>query len=184
MTALAIIGRDVRLAVRGGTESAMVIVFFVLAAILFPFGVGPEPDVLRRIGPGVIWVVALLAANAVYLVGIKALKWVTGENYGDYFYLWMILLHLVLGFLLIVPLLVFGTLHLLAARNRRNRRAVKIGYVLFSVAIVVLVTGMLLTRVSGYFDLKQPVVRLIVYWLHVISPLAAAWLYPPFSKPG
>ena len=57
-----IVGRDVRLAVRGGTDSAMVVVFFVLAAILFPFGVGPEAEVLRRIGPGVIWVVALLAA--------------------------------------------------------------------------------------------------------------------------
>ncbi len=63
MTALwTIVGRDVRLAARGGTESAMVVVFFVLAAILFPFGVGPEAEVLRRIGPGVIWVVALLAA--------------------------------------------------------------------------------------------------------------------------
>ncbi len=58
----AIVARDVRLAVRGGTESVMVLVFFVLAAILFPFGVGPEAEVLRRIGPGVIWVVALLAA--------------------------------------------------------------------------------------------------------------------------
>ncbi len=136
--------------------------------------VGPR---LRKLLYVVFALVALLAANAVYLLAIKGLKWVTGQNYGDYFYLWMILLHLVLGLLLIVPLLVFGTMHLLAAKNRRNRRAVRIGYALFAAAIVVLVSGVLLTRVAGYFDLKQPVVRLIVYWLHVVAPLVAAWLY-------
>ena len=36
--------------------------FFVLAVILFPFGVGPEPNILARIAAGVIWVAALLAS--------------------------------------------------------------------------------------------------------------------------
>jgi heme exporter protein B len=40
----------------------MVIAFFVIAVVVFPFGVGPEPQMLARIGPGVIWVAALLAA--------------------------------------------------------------------------------------------------------------------------
>jgi len=40
----------------------MVVMFFVIAVVLFPFGVGPEPNVLARIGPGVIWVAALLAS--------------------------------------------------------------------------------------------------------------------------
>lgn len=40
----------------------MVIVFFVLACVLFPFGVGPEPNILARIAAGVIWVAALLAS--------------------------------------------------------------------------------------------------------------------------
>lgn len=66
MTALraiiALLWRDLRLAGRGGGDGAVVVVFFVLAAILFPFGVGPEPNTLARIGPGVIWVVALLSA--------------------------------------------------------------------------------------------------------------------------
>jgi len=35
--------------------------FFVVVASLFPLGIGPEPDLLRRIGPGVLWVGALLA---------------------------------------------------------------------------------------------------------------------------
>ena len=63
MTAFAaLIGRDLRLAVRQGVDAAMAVLFFVLAVALFPFGVGPESDILARIAPGVLWVMALLAA--------------------------------------------------------------------------------------------------------------------------
>lgn len=54
--------RDLRLALRQGGDAAMVVAFFVLTVVLFPFGVGPEPDLLQRIAPGVLWVTALLAA--------------------------------------------------------------------------------------------------------------------------
>jgi heme exporter protein B len=57
-----IVRRDLRLALRQGGDAAVVIAFFVLAVILFPFGVGPEPEILTRIAAGVIWVTALLAA--------------------------------------------------------------------------------------------------------------------------
>lgn len=57
-----LVGRDVRLAFRGGTDAMIAVIFFVLAAILFPFGVGPDAAILPRIGGGIIWVVALLAA--------------------------------------------------------------------------------------------------------------------------
>ncbi len=60
--ALVLIGRELRLAFRHGLDSLMALVFFVLAVILFPFGVGPEADLLARIAGGVIWVAALLAA--------------------------------------------------------------------------------------------------------------------------
>ena len=40
----------------------MVVAFFVLTVTLFPFGVGPEAELLQRIAPGIIWVTALLAA--------------------------------------------------------------------------------------------------------------------------
>ncbi|MBM3571067.1 MAG: heme exporter protein CcmB [Alphaproteobacteria bacterium] len=62
MPALELIRRDLRLAWRQGTDVAMVIAFFVLTVVLFPFGVGPEPNILARIGPGILWVTALLAA--------------------------------------------------------------------------------------------------------------------------
>jgi len=58
----AIVGRDLRLAMRQGMDSLMVVMFFVIAVVLFPFGVGPEPNVLARIAAGVLWVAALLAS--------------------------------------------------------------------------------------------------------------------------
>ncbi len=57
-----ILKRDLHLAMRQGMDSMMVVMFFVLAVVLFPFGVGPEPNILARIAAGVIWVAALLAS--------------------------------------------------------------------------------------------------------------------------
>jgi heme exporter protein B len=59
---LAILGRESRLALRQGTDSLMVVAFFVVTVALFPFGVGPEAEVLERIAAGVLWVTALLAS--------------------------------------------------------------------------------------------------------------------------
>lgn len=59
---LGLVRRDVLLAFRQGGEVGLALGFFVLAVVLFPFGVGPEPEVLRRIGAGIVWVAALLAA--------------------------------------------------------------------------------------------------------------------------
>ena len=57
-----ILGRELRLAQRQGMDSLTVVMFFVLAVVLFPFGVGPDPVILARIAAGVIWVAALLAS--------------------------------------------------------------------------------------------------------------------------
>ena len=54
--------RDLRLALRQGGDVGLVLGFFVLAVLLFPFGVGPEPELLGRIAAGIIWVAALLAS--------------------------------------------------------------------------------------------------------------------------
>jgi len=62
MAFILMVRRDLKLAMRQGMDNAMVIMFFVLAVILFPFGVGPEPGIWSKIGAGVIWVSALLAA--------------------------------------------------------------------------------------------------------------------------
>ena len=57
-----LIARDLRLAARRRIDVMLPLGFFTVAALLFPFGVGPEPQTLRQIAPGVIWVCALLAA--------------------------------------------------------------------------------------------------------------------------
>ena len=54
--------RDLTLSLRHPGETLLVIAFFALVASLFPLGVGAEPQLLARIGPGVIWVCACLAA--------------------------------------------------------------------------------------------------------------------------
>lgn len=59
---VSLVGRDLRLAQRHGFDSLLVVVFFVIAVVLFPFGVGPEANILARISAGVIWVAALLAS--------------------------------------------------------------------------------------------------------------------------
>ncbi|HEV3345181.1 MAG TPA: multiheme c-type cytochrome [Pirellulales bacterium] len=136
--------------------------------------VGPR---LRKLLYVVFALLALLGANSGYLASITALEAITGHTYQNYFYQYMFLGHLVLGFILIVPFIVFGVVHMLNSWNRRNRRAVRVGYALFTASILVLLTGVLLTRIAGFFELKQPQTRLLVYWLHVACPLVAAWLY-------
>lgn len=57
-----LVRRDLNLAFRQGFDSLMVVAFFVIAVVLFPFGVGPEPNTLARIAAGTIWVCALLSS--------------------------------------------------------------------------------------------------------------------------
>jgi heme exporter protein B len=57
----ALFRRDLALASRRLADSLMGLAFFIVALSLFPFGVGASPDILARIGAGVVWVVALLA---------------------------------------------------------------------------------------------------------------------------
>jgi heme exporter protein B len=59
---LSIVRRDLRLALRQGSDSVMVVMFFVLTVVLFPFGIGPEGNILARVASGVIFVAALLAS--------------------------------------------------------------------------------------------------------------------------
>ena len=58
---LAVIVRDLRLALRRRSDIASVLFFFIIVVSLFPLGVGPEPAQLRKLAPGVLWVAALLA---------------------------------------------------------------------------------------------------------------------------
>ena len=59
---IALLKRDLMLAVRAGGGFGLGLAFFLIVIVLVPFGVGPEAEVLARIAPGVLWVAALLAA--------------------------------------------------------------------------------------------------------------------------
>ncbi|MCE1242014.1 heme exporter protein CcmB [Oryzomicrobium sp.] len=58
---LAVVRRDLKLAWRRQADIGAALFFFVIVASLFPLGVGPEPDLLRKLSPGVLWVGALLS---------------------------------------------------------------------------------------------------------------------------
>jgi heme exporter protein B len=57
-----VVYRDLLLAMRRRSDVATALLFFVIVVSLFPLGVGAEPNLLRSIAPGVIWVAALLAS--------------------------------------------------------------------------------------------------------------------------
>src|SRR3954463_16074028 len=59
---LAVLARDLRLSVRHGADTLAALLFFVATASLFPLAIGPSPETLGRLAPGIIWVCALLAA--------------------------------------------------------------------------------------------------------------------------
>jgi heme exporter protein B len=58
---LLLYARDLRLAWRRPVDALLPFGFFIVAAAMFPLGIGPEPQTLRQIAPGLIWVCALLA---------------------------------------------------------------------------------------------------------------------------
>ena len=119
---------------------------------------------------------ALMGANSIYLASVTALEAMTGRTYQDYFYQLVFLGHVVLGLLLILPFLVFGILHIVSSRHRPNRRAIRVGYTLFAACIGVLISGILLMRVSG-LEIRSPSARSMIYWLHVGLPVVGCWLY-------
>ncbi len=59
---VAVLMRDLRLAMRRRIDTLLPLVFFLVALSLFPLGVGPEAQTLRQIAPGIVWVCALLAS--------------------------------------------------------------------------------------------------------------------------
>lgn len=58
---LAILSRDLRLAVRVGGSASLSLVFFLMIVTLVPFALGPDLNLLSRIGPAILWLAAVLA---------------------------------------------------------------------------------------------------------------------------
>ena len=63
MTSLAaLLVRDMRISVRVGGGALMGVLFFLVVVVIVPFAVGPDLALLKRIGPAVLWLAALLAS--------------------------------------------------------------------------------------------------------------------------
>src|SRR5437763_9758104 len=143
----------------------------------------PKKKYIRAVGPRlrillffVLGLFAVLGADSAYLISIRLLEWTREQTYQNYFYQCMFLAHLVLGLLIVLPVIVFGIIHIKNSHDRPNRRAVRVGYALFIISLVLLFSGIALMRVGG-FQIKDPNIRSTSYWAHVITPLLAVWLY-------
>jgi tetratricopeptide (TPR) repeat protein len=151
----------------------------------------PRKRYVRAVGPRlrillyfIFAAIAVLAANSIYLSAISFLEWLKSDpntTYQNWFYMVMFGTHLLLGFLIVLPIVIFGALHIKNAHDRPNRRAVNVGYLLFAASLVLIVTGLLLTRIDIFqfknLGLKDPRLRSLAYWVHVLTPILAVWLY-------
>src|SRR5262245_17841131 len=127
-----------------------------------------------------LWVIligfALLAANGFYLSSVTALTWYTGSTQQTFFYMLMVLLHLVVGLGLVIPFLIFGFAHLSTSWKRPNKAAIRYGLVLLTAGLVTVVSGFVFVRLGG-FEVRDPRIRNVGYWFHVIAPIVAMAFY-------
>jgi len=75
---IALLRRDLALAVRTGGGFGLGLAFFLIVTVLVPFGIGPEAETLRRVAPGILWIGALLAC-LLSLDRLFALDWEDGS---------------------------------------------------------------------------------------------------------
>lgn len=139
---------------------------------------------LEVVGPGmhkllvvVLVLFAILVVDSVYLGTITFLEWRQGIGLQGVVYQSAFLVHLALGFLIIVPAIVYALMHLSRAILQPNRLAVRLGLALFTTVLVLLISGILLTRGLPIFEIQHPSTRTAIYWLHVATPLVACWLF-------
>ena len=132
---------------------------------------------MRRLLVAILVAISLLVVDSVYLAVVSFVQWVSDQIIENAFYQVMFLVHLVLGILVIAPTLVFGALHLRRAISKPNRTAVRLGIGLFVTILILFISGIALTRGLPWFELKHETARALTYWLHVLAPVAAIWLF-------
>lgn len=144
--------------------------------------VGPK---LRLLLALIFASVALLGASGFYLLAIRVVDMTSGQTLTGFFSLGMTLFHVLLGVAIIVPFVWFGFAHFYSARHRRNRRAVKLGIVLFITGTLVCLTGLALIQLEGLPQLGEGSIgRWIVLALHILTPVAAVAVYVMHRRAG
>lgn len=150
------------------------------------------PPYVPALGPRLrllLWLifaaVALLGATGIYLAAIRVLEWSYDHLFQTQFSLWMFLVHLLVGVGLLLPFLLFGLTHLLTARKRPNRIAVRLGMLVFLTGLVVGLSGLALIQLEGLPQLPTGTpTRWLVYGLHVAAPVLAVVLYVLHRRAG
>ena len=129
---------------------------------------------------------AVLGATGVYLSGVSLMNYLSpGSTYTTPFTFWMFLAHGAVGLLGTLPFLVFGLAHYFTSRNRRNRKAVRLGLMVFALGILVILTGGALFQFEGLPQLPTGTpARLVVYWLHILIPVVCISAYIGHRKAG
>jgi hypothetical protein len=129
---------------------------------------------------------ALLGATGAYLAGVSLLNWLRPDSlYTTPFTFWMFIAHGAIGVLGTLPFLVFGLAHWLTARHRPNRLAVRLGLLVFAEGVLVMATGFALFQFEGLPQLPTgTVARTVIYWAHVVLPVAAAVAYIGHRRAG
>ena len=95
------------------------------------------------------------------------------------------ILRVLVGAVLFVPFVLFGTWHFLTSWRRTNKAAIRRGLYTFAFGLLVCATGFALFQFEGLPQLPTgSASRLAVYWLHVVVPFAAAWAYVSHRKKG
>jgi tetratricopeptide (TPR) repeat protein len=130
--------------------------------------------------------VAVLGATGVYLAGVSLLNWLRPENLATTpFTFLMFLLHGALGLAGLAPFLLFGFAHWASARKRPNRAAVKLGLIVFSLGVLVALTGVALFQFDGMPQLPTGTPsRQVTYWAHIVLPVLAIVAYIGHRKAG
>ncbi|MEM7705712.1 MAG: multiheme c-type cytochrome [Pseudomonadota bacterium] len=136
--------------------------------------IGPR---LKPVLTAVLTLFALLSINAIYLSAVSLLEFFTGRALQDTFFQYMFLAHVVLGLLFVVPALIYAAGHYRRAHRRPNRRAVRAGQGILFAGVVLLLSGLVLTRGLPGIALTDGQVRATAYWLHVAAPLLVVWLF-------
>ncbi len=132
--------------------------------------------------------VAILGASGAYLGSVSLLDWFNrsrGVTYSTTFTLWMFLAHGLVGILVFVPFVIFGAWHYRKGHKLTNRAAIRRGIWLFGLGLIIGITGFALFQFDGLPQLPTgTITRATVYWLHVLIPIAAVFVYIAHRQKG
>jgi len=139
-----------------------------------------SPVISRRLRP-VYFAIGLLTlfliANSAYLWTVTSVEFWTGAALQSWFYYVMFLLHIVVGVFFAAAMAVFIGWHYRLSFRFPNPAARQLGIGLGIVLTVLTVTGILLVRLVGIAELNHPQARQVTYWIHVVMPFVAVWMF-------